>query len=86
MKTTLDLNSVLIIKNQKLIQIKMLIDNNNIFSKIYPAPKTILESCAPLISFCSEDTDEISNLLDKSGVDYYIKHLEKDIIQELLKN
>ncbi|MGM0640631.1 MAG: hypothetical protein ACQESN_04305 [Thermotogota bacterium] len=86
MKTTLDLDSVLIINNQKIIQIKKILDKNGIFSKIYPAPKTILESCAPIISFCSEDGNKISNLLNKSAVDYNITLLKKDIIQELLIN
>lgn len=86
MKNTLNLDSVLIINNQKIIKIKNVLDNNGIFTKIYPAPKSVLESCSPVISFCSEDTEKISNLLDKSAADYNIKSLKKDIIQELLKN
>lgn len=86
MKTTLDLNYALIIKNQKLIYIKKLFDDNNIFSKIYPAPKSILESCSPIITFCHEDVEKIKNILNKNGTDFEIKKMNKDIIQELLKS
>ncbi|WP_259699964.1 hypothetical protein [Geotoga petraea] len=85
MKTTLDLDSVLIIKNYKLISIKKMLDKKGIFSKIYPAPKSILESCAPIITFCSEDAKKIETELNQTAIDFEIEKLEFDIIQELLK-
>lgn len=85
MKTTLDLDSILIIKNNKLITIKNILNEKGIFSKIYPAPKSILKSCAPIISFNSEDTEKIKRELNKIAIDFSIKKLEFDIIQELLK-
>jgi hypothetical protein len=85
MKTTLDLDHVLIVKNQKIIQIKKTLNEKGIFSKIYPAPKSVLKSCAPIISFCGEDKEQIEEILNQSAVDFDIEKMEKDVVQELLK-
>ena len=85
MRTTLDLDRVLIIKNQKIINIKKILDEKGIFTKIYPAPKSVLKSCAPIISFCGEDKETIEEILNQSAVDFKIEKMDKDIVQELLK-
>ena len=85
MKTTLDLDHVLIIKNQNIIQIKKILDEKGIFNKIYPAPKSVLKSCAPIISFCGQDQENIQKILEQSAVDFSLEKLDKDIVQELLK-
>jgi hypothetical protein len=85
MKTTLDLNHVLIVKNQKIIQIKKILDERGIFTKIYPAPKSVLKSCAPIISFCGEDKEIIKEILNQSAIGFNILKMDKDVVQELLK-
>ncbi|MDO7975590.1 hypothetical protein OF820_12745 [Oceanotoga sp. DSM 15011] len=85
LRTTLDINMVILIKNYEIIYVKDLLKNNNIFSKIFPAPKTVLEVCAPVLTASSKDEKIIINILEENGIIFEIKKLDKDIIWELLK-
>ncbi|BBE29947.1 hypothetical protein OSSY52_00880 [Tepiditoga spiralis] len=83
MRTTLDLDLALIIKNMNIIDVKSILDENKIFSKIYPAPKSVLESCSPILVVSSKDEIKVKDILE--GILYEKIKMDKDIIWELLK-
>jgi len=83
LRTTLDLDLALIIKNMNIIDVKTILDENKIFSKVYPAPKSVLESCSPILTVSSKDEEEVENILE--GILYEKVKMDKDIIWELLK-
>jgi hypothetical protein len=85
LRTTLDIDIVLLNENYQILEIKEMLANNDVFCKIFPSPKSVLKACAPVICFSSKDKEKAINILDKNGVKYNLVKLEKDIIWELLK-
>ncbi|MGY4687883.1 putative Se/S carrier-like protein [Petrotoga sp. DB-2] len=85
MRTTLDLDLVLINENYQILEIKEMLTRNGVFCKIFPSPKSVLQACAPVICLSSRDKEKAIYILDENGVKYDLVKLEKDIIWELLR-
>jgi len=85
LRTTLDIDIVLLNENYQILEIKEMLANNGVFCKIFPSPKSVLQACAPVICFSSKDKEKAVSVLDENGVKYNLVKLEKDIIWELLK-
>lgn len=85
LRTTLDLNEVILITNYELIEAKKLLEKEKIFSKIFPAPKTVLEACSPVLMISNKDEKKVLKVFEDNGIFYKTLIIEKDIIWELLK-
>ncbi|ABX31079.1 hypothetical protein Pmob_0337 [Petrotoga mobilis SJ95] len=85
LRTTLDLDLVLLNENYQIIEIKEMLTKNGVFCKIFPPPKTVLQACAPVLCLSSKDKEKAIFILDKNGVKYDLVKLEKDIVWELLR-
>lgn len=85
LRTTLDLDLVLINENYQILEIKEMLTENGVFCKIFPPPKSVLQACAPVICFSSKDKEKAIYILDENRVKYDLVKLEKDIVWELLK-
>jgi hypothetical protein len=85
LRTTLDLDLVLLNENYQILEIKEMLANSGVFCKIFPSPKSVLQACAPVICFSSKDKEKAIYILNENGVKYDLVKLEKDIIWELLK-
>jgi hypothetical protein len=85
LRTTFELNTVILNKNLSVLEIKEILKEQGVFCKIFPSPKSVLKACAPIVCISNKDTKKAQEVLDNNGVEYTIVELENDIIWELLK-